>query len=263
MSIVLIVEDEMLEQEFLSSVIKAELTDKDKYIIADNGKSAVKMAKTHRPDIIIMDVFIPEMDGLSAMQEIRKFLPDAHVIILSAHSDFTYAQKAISLKVEEYLLKPVKPLEFQTAFRRLFKKVKQQPAKEKAVTQQQEAQKKTEVQSLVDQAVLYIQQNFKEKLTLQMVASHVYLNPQYFSRIFKKALGVTYTDYVNNLKIVYACKLLETTNYPAYRISSECGFTDPSYFNHVFVKQMQVTPKEYKRKIYREQGKGLLDDLVL
>lgn len=252
MSVVLIVEDEELEQEFLTSIIKVELNKTDQIIVADNGISAVKLAQSHQPDIIVMDVFIPEMNGLRALEEIRKFLPDANVVILSAHSDFSYAQKAISLKVDEYLLKPVKPLDFQNTFRKIQKRAAQRPRKETAVIST-EVHKKTEVQTIIDQAVAYIQQNFKEKLTLQMVASHVFLNPQYFSRIFKKSLGVTYTDYVNNLKILYACKLLKTTNYPAYRISGECGFTDPSYFNHVFVKQMQMTPKEYKRMIYREQ----------
>ncbi|EJW15889.1 Two component transcriptional regulator, AraC family [Paenibacillus alvei DSM 29] len=77
--------------------------------------------------------------------------------------------------------------------------------------------------------------------------------PNIFSRIFKRELGVTYTDYVNKLKIVHACKLLETTGYPAYRISTECGFTDPSYFNRVFYKQMNMTPKEYKKSVLAER----------
>lgn len=252
MSIVMVVEDEILEQEFLKSMIEPELRAKDQLFLCDNGVQAVKMAKTHRPDIIFMDIMIPEMDGLSAINEIRKFLPEADVVILSAYSDFYYAQRAISLHVQEYLLKPVKPLEFQKVFRHLPKRTEDQAQGASPI--QGGKIKRTEVQDFVGQAVAYIHENFKEKLTLQMVASHVFLNPQYFSRIFKRELNVTYTDYVNNLKILYACKLLETTGYPAYRISAECGFTDPSYFNHVFVRQMNMTPKEYKRKMRQMEG---------
>ena len=108
-------------------------------------------------------------------------------------------------------------------------------------------------QSFVEESVNYIQKHFKERLTLQMVASRVYMNAQYFSRVFKRETGVTFTEYVNRLKIQYACKLLETTNYPAYRISSECGFTDPSYFNRVFYAQMEMTPKKYKKIARRTQ----------
>lgn len=66
-------------------------------------------------------------------------------------------------------------------------------------------------------------------------------------------MGVTFTQFINNLRVQHACKLLETTNYPAYRIASECGFTDASYFNRVFYTQMEMTPKEYKRCAYETQ----------
>lgn len=244
MSVVLIVEDELLELEFLKSIVAEELLDKDKILTCQSGIQAVKLAKQYRPDIIVMDIIIPEMDGLHALREIRKFLPGACVMILSAYTDFSYAQTAIRLRVQEYLLKPIKPSVFKKVFRGLLPTVAtcQVHADEKII------EPNTNQRYFIEKSIKYIHDNFKQKLTLQMVASYVFLNPQYFSRIFKKEVGVTYTDYVNKLKIDYACKLLETTNYPAYRISSECGFTDPSYFNRVFVQHMNMTPKAYRRK---------------
>ncbi|AEG60319.1 response regulator transcription factor [Desulforamulus ruminis] len=247
MSVVLIVEDELLELEFLKSIVAEELLAKDKILTCQSGGQAVKLAKQYRPDMIIMDILIPEMDGLKALEEIRKFLPQARVIILSAYSDFSYAQKAIRLRVQEYLLKPIKPSVFKQIFHDLLTTpttvtVRQvDPGEEVTET-------KTNNKHLIEKSIKYIHDNFKQKLSLQAVSSYVFLNPQYFSRIFKKEVGVPYIDYVNKLKIEYACKLLETTNYPAYRISSECGFTDPSYFNRVFVQQMNMTPKAYRRK---------------
>ncbi|CCO07733.1 response regulator transcription factor [Desulforamulus hydrothermalis] len=243
MRVVLIVEDELLELEFLRSVVSDELLAEDKVITCQSGAEAVKLAKQYRPDIIFMDIRIPEMDGLQAIEEIRKFLPQACIVILSAYSDFSYAQKAIRHQVQEYLLKPIKPAVFKQTFRNLLANI----AKSKEPTGQEVDQPKSQIY-FIEKSIKYIHDNFKQKLTLQMVSAHVFMNPQYFSRIFKKEVGVTYTDYVNKLKIEYACKLLKTTNYPVYRISSECGFTDPSYFNRVFVQLMNMTPKAYRRK---------------
>ncbi|TGE33426.1 response regulator [Desulfosporosinus sp. Sb-LF] len=244
MSVVLIVEDELLELEFLKSIVTEELLPKDKIITCESGIQAVKLAKQHKPDVIVMDILIPEMDGLQALKEIRKFLPQASVMILSACSDFSYAQTAIRLRVQDYLLKPIKPSVFKQAFHDVLTSITthQVPVDEEIVEQEPNQM------YFIEKSLNYIHDNFKQKLPLQLVSSHVFLHPQYFSRIFKKEVGVTYIDYVNRLKIEYACKLLETTSYPAYRISSECGFTDPSYFNRVFVQQMNMTPKAYRRK---------------
>lgn len=248
MTVVLIVEDELLELDFLKSVVTEELLPKDKVIACQSGIQAVKLAKQYRPDIIIMDIRIPEMDGLQALEEIRKFLPQAGVMILSAYSDFSYAQRAIRLRVQDYLLKPVKPAIFKQVFQDLLKTTATDEENTYKEIDQEVKDPKTNQIDIIEKARKYIHDNFKQKLPLQLVSSYVFLNPQYFSRLFKKEVGVSYIDYVNKLKIEYACKLLETTHYPAYRISSECGFTDPSYFNRVFVQQMNMTPKAYRRK---------------
>ena len=260
---ILIVEDEELELEFIEAVIHEELQLEDIVITANTGAQAVRQAKKRRPDIIIMDIMLPEMDGLEAIEEIRKFAPDTCISILTAYTDFRYAQRAISLRVFEYMLKPIKPSDFKATLKRMLESVDEEREHEKSGAPQMVAESITknghnEQQSFVDESMRYIQKHFKERLTLQMVASRVYMNAQYFSRVFKRETGVTFTEYVNKLKIQYACKLLETTNYPAYRISSECGFTDPSYFNRVFFAQMNMTPKKYKKlsRMAQEGGEG-------
>ncbi len=252
MNVVLIVEDEMLEQEFLKEMALEELLPEDTLLSCQSGLEAVELAKEHRPNIILMDVLIPEMDGLSAIHEIRKFLPDACITILSAYSDFSYAQKAISLRVFEYLLKPIKPADFKQLFKRMLAAAVEHPRSSESKSEEPKEYR----QNFIEESIKFIKDHFKERLTLEMVAGKVFVNPKYFSHAFKKEVGVAFTEYVINLKIQYACRLLETTNYPAYRISLECGFSDPSYFNRVFCTQMNMTPQAYRKHIHVSKEKA-------
>ncbi len=250
MSTVLIVEDEVLEQEFLKSIVLEELFPEDVLLTCESGIQAIKLAKQYHPNIIMIDVVIPELDGLSAIEEIRKFLPNVLITILSAHSDFSFAQKAISLRVFEYLLKPVKPNIIKQVFRKMLDSTANcnvAADKDTKDTEEKNTESKECRQYFIEKSVKYIKEHFREKITLHIVASKVFLNPKYFSRVFKKEMGVSFSKYVVNLRIRYACRLLETTNYRAYRISSECGFSDPSYFNRVFCAEMNMTPQTYRK----------------
>lgn len=247
MSIILIVEDEILEQEFLKSIVLQEITQDDTLLTCESGVQAIKLAKQYKPNIIIMDVLIPELDGLSAIEEIRKFLPNTSIIVLSACSDFHYAQKAIRLHVLEYLLKPIKPAIFKQVFCKILTSTAKSQVEVEEVTKKKSTNHKESRQYFMEESIEYIKKHFMEKLTLEMVSSKVFLNPKYFSRVFKKEMGVTFSEYVITLRIQHACHLLEKTNYPAYRISIECGFSDASYFNRVFCGQMNMTPQSYRK----------------
>lgn len=246
---ILIVEDEDLERNFLQSLIETKIDEECLVWSCATGTQAVELAQKHRPNILFLDILIPEKDGLTVLKEIRTFLPDATVVIISAFSEFSYAQQAIDLKVFKYLLKPVKPREIEEVVRHV---VGQQEKAAEMSSKMPINDGCEETIGFVREAVRFIQKNFREKLTLEMVSAHVYMNPQYFSRVFKKRIGVSYTDYVNNLRIQHACKLLETSDFPSYRISNECGFNDPSYFNRVFFKQMKTTPNKYRKLSHRQ-----------
>lgn len=247
MNVVLIVEDEPLEREFLSIVVRDELLPEDTLLTCESGVQAIQLAKQYRPNIIIMDLMITELDGLSAIQEIRKFLPNSCISILSAYSDFSYAQKAISLQVFEYLLKPIKPAAFKEVFHKMMESSSNKGVNIEDKPEELSLENKDDRQYFIEESIKFIKEHFKEKLTLEMVASKVFVNPKYFSHVFKKEMGVAFTDYINQLRMEYACRLLETTNYQAYRISYECGFSDPSYFNRVFCAKMNMTPKMYRK----------------
>lgn len=103
----LLVDDEAMETEALGRIITRQYGDKTGVFTATNGKTAIAMAEEIRPDIVLMDIEMPGINGLDAAQSIRQMLPRTRIIIVTAYERFQYAQAAIALGAEGYLLKPV------------------------------------------------------------------------------------------------------------------------------------------------------------
>ena len=104
---VLIADDEALETEALRRIIQATYGEKCQVVTASNGKMAISLAEEFRPDIALMDIEMPGVNGLEASKVIREMLPRCRIIIVTAYERFQYAQVAISLGAEDYLLKPM------------------------------------------------------------------------------------------------------------------------------------------------------------
>jgi two-component system, response regulator YesN len=119
MNRILIVEDEELERSFLQSLIESKISEECLVWSCATGTEAIELAQKYRPNILFLDILIPEKDGLTVLKEIRTFLPEAKVVILSAFSEFSYAQQAIDMQVSKYLLKPVKPKEIEEVLERI------------------------------------------------------------------------------------------------------------------------------------------------
>lgn len=99
---------------------------------------------------------------------------------------------------------------------------------------------------IIIKALQFINKNFKDKISLKDVEANLHVNASYFSTLFKQEMGVTFTDYLNSLKIDHACKLLTETNLSIIDISLSTGFEDQSYFTKVFKKAKGMTPKMYR-----------------
>ena len=85
---------------------------------AYDGLSALEKARQTRPDIIIADIRMPELNGMAFIEQARAFLPEAKFILISAFAEFEWAQKALSLGVLQYLVKPVRMTEIIDAVKR-------------------------------------------------------------------------------------------------------------------------------------------------
>lgn len=104
--VILIADDEELVRFTLSSMLQ-ELHLPLTIIEASSGAEMVSLLKNEKPDIALVDIRMPGMDGLQAIEEGKTICPDTSWIILTGHSEFEYAKKALELQVLEYLLKPV------------------------------------------------------------------------------------------------------------------------------------------------------------
>lgn len=96
--------------------------------------------------------------------------------------------------------------------------------------------------SHITRAIRYIEQNYARPITLNEVANLVYLNPEYFSRHFKKETGTNFNNYVNTVRLKQALELVSHTDKKLSEIAELCGFQSFSYFSKRFKEMFGCSP---------------------
>ena len=124
-----LIADDIQETRRNTRLMLATIDDVEVVAIAANGLQALQLAKEQRPDIVLLDINMPEMDGLTAYREIHKILPSTGCIIISAEKDAATFRTAISVGVQEYLIKPFTVDELEAAIGRVRILVVQQRAR--------------------------------------------------------------------------------------------------------------------------------------
>lgn len=121
---VIIADDEMLEREVYKIMINRHFPQLKIVGEAETGRQAVEMYDIHKPELMLMDVKMPGLNGIEAIEEIRKRNRDTKFIVISAYDFFDYAKEAIKFDVEDYLLKPVIEDVFITVITKVLIKIK-------------------------------------------------------------------------------------------------------------------------------------------
>lgn len=103
---ILLAEDEKYDRETVKHIINENFSDELQIYEARNGREAIELSESIRPDIVIMDIKMPGIDGIQALKEITGSLPNLYSIILTAYDYFDFAKEAVKINVKEYLLKP-------------------------------------------------------------------------------------------------------------------------------------------------------------
>lgn len=101
---------------------------------------------------------------------------------------------------------------------------------------------------MIQKVLTYIDTNLCADLSLKAFSEYLSINASYLSTLFKKEMGVSLTDYVNQKRIHHAQRLLVSTNLPIKTIATQCGISDIYYFSRIFKKISGTTPKSFREK---------------
>ncbi len=156
-------------------------------------------------------------------------------VVISAYRDFEYARTAIRCGVREYILKPVNRFELTDCVSRLLDMKEPEDVEEETGTAPEES-------GSIGRAVQYIENNFYRNISLEEVSQVVHMNTAYFSTLFKKQTGKKYIDYVTDLRMEKARKLILNTDLKIVNIAEMVGYSSTKHFARIYKEKYGVTP---------------------
>lgn len=227
----LIVDDEVFARE---AVIES--VDWEQYDLTVRGVSSAEEALAfldgQEIDILMTDIKMPYKDGLELIEEVHARGMNPGIIVLSSFNEFDLVRGAMRLGAEDYLFKPsMMPKDIVDA---VLKVKNRRTKRQQSVPDPggQEVQKRE-----MQQALVYIREHLGEKdLSLTMVADHVGMSKNYFSKIFKENMGENFVNYVTRLRMEYARKLYLGSDRKIYEIAEMVGYSDWHYFYNLYRK---------------------------
>ena len=237
---VLLVDDEVMIREGFKQLFDWQAHDCEVVGEAGDGMEALTQIDTLRPDIVIMDINIPIMNGLKVIQLSRIKHPNTAFVIVSGYDDFSYCREALRLQITDYILKPVNYEEFGTCIDSLKISLFERRVSSAAEPEKQEERAITGI-------TRYLQEHLAEEISLSVLAEQFHLNPQYISQPFKSEIGVNFLVYLTNIRMEKAKKLLLSTALSIAEVAEQSGYGDYRVFTKVFKKSEGITPSQYRR----------------
>jgi CheY-like chemotaxis protein/nitrogen-specific signal transduction histidine kinase len=201
---------------------------------AHNGREALELISQKLPDLILLDLMMPEMDGFAMLDELRarESTRNIPVIILSARiltdEDLERCNRGVAAILGKGLFSGEETLgHIEAALAR-------QPALGRAT------------QLLVRKAMAYIHAQYSRPLTREEIADHIGISADYLTDCFRQELGVTPSTYIRRYRIRQACDLLRTTDQTITQIALTVGFSDGAHFTRTFQREIGTTPRAYR-----------------
>jgi|GEM_PF-331947 len=333
---------------------------------AYNGTDGLDLIKKEQPGIVLTDIRMPGMDGISLMREIRNEFPDICFIFISGYNEFEYAQSALNLGALGYVLKPVDKQQVENLIKKGMEQIRQKQEnralkeitsnsmgeyfevfdsfvnkelytfydsavedkliyaiklnnREEAIHVLDDIFSRAEENKLsfvyikklgveictsylknfikelnysksevdfsdylkncsqvaeikdslifftdriiyslnqhrsnssghvIEKVKSYIAENMDKELSLSSISRLVFMNPTYFSELFKKETGKNFVEYVTKCRLNAAKDLLKNSELKMSEISCKIGYESLNYFYKVFKKYEGITPKEYRK----------------
>lgn len=211
---------------------------------AADGAEALEVIRASRPDLIITDIQMPRLDGMEMIRRLRQEGNRAHVIILTAHPDFTYAQSALRLGVADYLLKPFRAGALEAAIAQLRARVDisrpQAPCPEISGAGHSK---------YVMEALRHIAGHYNDPdISVRAIARNLGISEGHLSHVFKKETSRTLGSYLTDYRIHIAMELLRDCRSKVYEVAEQVGYQDITYFSSTFKRAVGMSPSEYQKQ---------------
>lgn len=245
---VLIADDEEIALLGLEEGINWEELDVDRIYKCHSRDTAIRMLQTYQVDFIITDIEMPNGNGLELIKWVKDNKPKIRSVFYTGHAEFSYAQEALRLGVEDYLLKPIAYEELEKILFKIEKKILLQ---EKTVDLSEFTEECCEdgTEDIVALVKKIIAENlFVGNLQRDELAAMVHVSSGYLGRIFKKETGMALTDYIIKKRLSIAKQLLTKTSLSITDVSLRIGISYSSYFTKMFKEHVGMTPQEYRQQ---------------
>lgn len=256
---VMIIDDEPIIVEGISRMVPWEKYNCKVIATAHDGVEGATLIREHKPNIIFSDIAMPGLDGLTMIAGLKSEFPDMMICILTGYRDFDYAQQAIRLGVTRFLLKPSSMDEIEEAIQVMIERLNkknpyiinemEEENNELSVTIEDENSASS---FIVKNAMKFIEENYRHKLTLSEVAEKTYVSQWHLSKLLNKHTGKSFSELLNSVRINKAKELLSDSSLRIGDIAEAVGFVDLAHFSRVFKKIMGISANEYRNRIAKD-----------
>lgn len=260
---VMVVDDERLIVQGITMHLQ-KMKDANLTVVgAYSGAEALKTMEFFTPDLLITDIRMPDMDGLTLIAEARKRGLCDTFIILTAYEVFEYARQAVENQVLCYLVKPIDWAVLERHIRELTmtQRVHVDVAGTLACYRGLYAHiARDDLSHTLGKIVKYIHQNFTKNISLLQLSIYSGLSENYICTLFKKELGITFLDYVYELRLKYAMELLLAEEGKTIQeIAKRVGYHSDRQFFRIFRDRLGMPPQKFRDHCLRAREEGKVE----
>ena len=244
----------------IASYIRNELGNWYRFDAAPNGKEALKALLTGNYDLLISDIMMPEMDGITLLKKIKSNpnISDIPVILLTSKSEVSDRLEGFKKGADAFLAKPFNMEELHILIDNLVDNVRRLRGKFSGAQQQEEKMEKVEVKGnndvLMERIMKCINENLQDAdFNVEKLTGKVGISRAQLHRKMKEITGISAGDFIRNLRLEQAARLIKEKKINVTQVAYAVGFNNQAHFSTVFKKHYGMTPTEYSEQSLSEE----------